>query len=123
MNTRTSERSAGIIDKWWHIIPTGVAPDARKLLWGKGLRAFTDGLVSIVLTVYLLRLGYDAFQVGAIVTSTLLGSALLTLSIGLFAHRFPGRKLLLGACVLMTATGIGFAVVHSLWPLLLVAFV
>jgi MFS family permease len=117
MNTCIAE------DKWWHVLPTGLSPDARRLLWGKGLRAFTDGLVSIVLTVYLLRLGYSAFEVGAIVTSTLLGSALLTLSIGLFAHRFPGRKLLLGACLLMTATGIGFAIVHSLWPLLVVAFV
>lgn len=121
MNTRTSE-SAVIIDKWWHVLPTGLSSDARRLLWGKGLRAFTDGLVSIVLTVYLLRLGYSAFEVGAIVTSTLLGSALLTLSIGLFAHRFPGRNLLLGACLLMTATGIAFAIVHSLWPLLVVAF-
>jgi len=92
-------------------------------LLGKGLRAFTDGLVSIVLAVYLLRLGYSPFGVGAIVTSTLLGSALLTLLIGLFAHQFPGRKLLLGACVLMVATGTAFATVHDFWPLLIVAFV
>jgi MFS family permease len=89
---------------------------------GKGLRAFTDGLVSIVLPVYLLMLGYSAFVVGAIVTSTLLGSALLTLLIGLFAHQFPGRKLLLGACVLMAATGILFATIHGFWPLLIIAF-
>lgn len=109
-------------DRWWHPLPAGVAPDARKLLLGKGLRAFTDGLVSIVLPLYLLHLGYGAFAVGAIVTSTLLGSALLTLSIGLFAHQFPGRKLLLGACLLMAATGIAFATVHQFWPLLIVAF-
>jgi len=89
----------------------------------KALRAFTDGLVSIVLPVYLLRLGYGAFEVGALVTSTLLGSAFLTLSIGLFAHRFPGRKLLLGACLLMAATGGAFATVHGFWPLLIVAFI
>ena len=98
-----------MVDKWWHLFPDGVPPDTRRLLLGKGLRAFTDGLVSIVLPVYLLRLGYSAFGVGAIVTSTLLGSALLTLSIGLFAHRFPGRKLLLAACVLMAATALGQA--------------
>ena len=110
-------------DAWWHLLPPGIRPDARRLLLGKGLRAFTDGLVSIVLPVYLLRLGYGPFQVGAIVTSTLLGSALLTLLIGLFAHQFPGRKLLLGACLLMAATGIVFATVHGFWPLLIVAFV
>ena len=110
-------------DKWWQLFPAGVAPDARRLLLGKGLRAFTDGLVSIVLPVYLIKLGYGPFQVGAIVTSTLLGSALLTLLIGLFAHEFPGRKLLLGACLLMAGTGTMFATVRDFWPLLVVAFV
>jgi len=110
-------------DKWWHPIPGGVLPDTRRLLLAKSLRAFTDGLVSIVLPVYLLRLGYSAFLVGAIVTSTLLGSALLTLAIGLFAHQFPGRKLLLCASLLMATTGILFASLHSFWPLLIVAFV
>lgn len=104
-------------------MPGGLPSDARRLLLGKGLRAFSDGLVSIVLAVYLLRLGYSPFGVGAIVTSTLLGSALLTLVIGLFAHQFPGRKLLLGACLLMVATGTAFATVHDFWPLLIVAFV
>ena len=112
-----------MVDKWWHLFPGGLPPDTRRLLLGKGLRAFTDGLVSIVLPVYLLRLGYSAFGVGAIVTSTLLGSALLTLSIGLFAHQFPGRKLLVAACLLMAATGIMFATIHDFWPLLIVAFV
>src|SRR5690349_17842430 len=127
MNTRSTRASdtavAGLSDRWWHLLPSDIAPDAHRLLLGKGLRAFTDGLVSIVLPVYLLRLGYSAFGVGAIVTSTLLGSALLTLLIGLFAHEFPGRKLLLGACILMAATGILFATVHHFWPLLIVAFV
>jgi predicted MFS family arabinose efflux permease len=127
MNTRGGE-GFDIADpdsaiRWWHLVPSGVPSDTRRLLLTKALRAFTDGLVSIVLPVYLLRLGYGAFEVGAIVTSTLLGSALLTLAIGLFAHQFPGRRLLLGACLLMAATGIAFATVHDFWPLLVVAFV
>lgn len=122
MNTRAASEVPRL-DKWWHLFPSGVPADARRLLLGKGLRAFTDGLVSIVLPVYLLRLGYSPFIVGAIVTSTLLGSALLTLSIGLFANQFPGRKLLLAACLLMATTGIGFATVQGFWPLLAVAFV
>jgi MFS family permease len=126
MNTRAVDdvdADPARVIRWWDLLPRGIPSDTRRLLFGKGLRAFTDGLVSIVLPVYLLRLGYDAFAVGAIVTSTLLGSALLTLSIGLFAHQFPGRKLLLGACLLMAATGVLFATVHGFWPLLLVAFV
>ena len=122
MNTRADADGAQAL-QWWHLVPPSAAVDTRRLLLGKGLRAFTDGLVSIVLPVYLLRLGYGALEVGAIVTSTLLGSALFTLIIGLFAHQFPGRRLLLSACILMTATGVAFATVHDFWPLLIVAFV
>ena len=110
-------------EKLWHPFPRSLVPDARRLLLAKGLRAFADGLVSIVLPIHLLRLGYGAFHVGVIVASTLLGSALLTIAIGVFAHQFPGRRLLLGAALLMTATGLLFASVRDFWPLLIVAFV
>ena len=110
-----------VSDDWWNL--RGLPGDARRLLVAKSIRAFADGLVSVVLPVYLLGLGYTPFAVGAIVTSTLLGSAALTLSIGVFAHRLPGRQTLLGACLLMTVTGIAFATNRDFWPLLVVAFV
>jgi MFS family permease len=79
--------------------------------------------VSILLPVYLAGLGFDAFAVGAVSTATLLGSALLTLALGLVAHRVRRRAALLAACLLMAGTGFGFAAVQGLWPLLVVAFV
>jgi MFS family permease len=122
MNTRTASEVPSS-DRWWRLFPDRVPPDTRRLLLGKGLRAFTDGLVSIVLPIYLLKLGYGAFEIGAIIASTLFGSALLTLSIGIFARQFPARRLLLVACLLMTATGLGFAAISELWPLVIIAFV
>ena len=110
-------------DRWWHLRLRGLHGDARHLLLGKSMRAFADGLVSVVLPVYLLRLGYGAFAIGTIVTSTLLGSAGLTLAVGFLAHRFPSRRILLGACLLMAITGLCFATVRDFWPLLIVAFV
>src|SRR5437764_6520290 len=101
----------------------GLSSDARHLLVGKSLRAFADGLVSVVLPVYLLRLGYSSFAIGAIVTSTLLGSAGLTLAVAFLARQLPGRRVLLNACLLMAITGIGFATIRDFWPLLIVAFV
>ncbi len=98
-------------------------PEARTLLIGRALRAFVDGYVAILLPVYLLALGFGAWEVGLLSTATLLGSALATLAVGAWGHRFPHRRLLLAAALLMAATGLAFANLSAFWPLLLVAFV
>ena len=95
----------------------------RRLLWVRGLRAFGDGFVSLLLPLYLIELGLGPFQVGAITAGTLLGSGVLTLAIGVSAHRFRLRTLLLSATLMMAATGLGFAMVTHFWPLLLIAVV
>ncbi len=95
----------------------------NRVMVARGLRAFGDGFVSLLLPVYLLELGLDPLQVGVIATVTLFGSGILTLLVGLHAHRYAPRALLLAASVLMFATGLGFAALSDYWPLLLVAFV
>jgi len=93
------------------------------LLFTRGARGFADGVVSVLLASYLGRLGFNPVQIGAIVTATLLGSAALTLVIGLLGHRLPRRAVLLGAAALMVATGSVSQASTSFWPLLVVAFV
>jgi MFS family permease len=95
----------------------------RRVLSARGLRAFGDGYVAILLPVHLGRLGYGPTEIGLIATSTLLGSALLTLAFGAVAHRLRLRQGLLTAGLLMAATGLGFGAFREFWPLLLVAFV
>ena len=94
-----------------------------RLLLVRGLRAFCDGYVSLLLPVYLTSLGLTPFEVGVIATGTLLGSGVLTLVVGLHAYRFRYRSLLLAACVLMALTGLGFASMTAFWPLLAIAIV
>ena len=100
-----------------------ISPDIRRLLWARGLRAFGDGFVSLLLPVYLITLGLTPFQVGVIATGTLLGSGVLTLLVGLHAWRLRFRTLLLLATALMAATGVGFAAFTDFWPLFVVAVV
>ena len=95
--------------------------DARKLLIVRGIRGLVDGLASIALASYLTALGFSPFEVGAIVTGTLLGSAAVTLAVGLLAHRLSRRGVLLGAAALMLVTGLGFAGLTTFWPLMVVA--
>ena len=99
------------------------APQIRRILLAKGVRAFGDGFVSVLLPLYLLELGLGPLDVGIIATATLLGSGVLTLGVGLRAHRFAFRTLLLAAATLMAATGVGFAFVTAFWPLLVIAIV
>jgi MFS family permease len=104
-------------------LPPGTLPAAGIILWTRALRAFGDGFVSLLLPFYLTLLGFSALEVGVLVTATLLGSGAMTLAVGLFAHRWQGRALLLGAAALMAATGVAFVSFTDFWPLLLIAFV
>jgi MFS family permease len=105
------------------ILPAGVAPEARLLLAARGLRALNDGCVAILLPAYLLALGMGTWEVGLISSATLLGSALATLAVGRWGHRWPLRRLLVAAGLLMALTGLLMAGLDAFWPLLLVAFV
>ena len=110
-------------DEWWRPIPQGVSRDALWIIAARGARSFADGFVALLLPIYLLELGFSAFAIGSIITSTLIGSALLTLWAGMIANRHPRRRMLLAACLLMAATGVGFALARDYWPILIVAFV
>ena len=106
-----------------HLLPAGTLPDARRLFAARGLRAFVDGYVALLLPYYLTLLGYSALDIGILITATLLGSGATTLLIGMIAHRYRSRNLLAAASLLMAATGIGIALVSDFWPLFIVAIV
>jgi MFS family permease len=92
------------------------------LLAARALRDFGDGFVAVLLPVYLIALGFSALQVGIIATAALLGSALITLAVGILGSRHDHRRLLLAGSLLMIATGTAFAVLHDYAALLIVAF-
>ena len=100
-----------------------MTPVARRIVAARGLRGFVDGLVSVVLTIHLLGLGWSPSQIGAIVTGTLVGSAVLTVVAGLAADRVGVRPIMLAGTAVMVATGVGFASLTAFWPLLAIAVV
>ncbi|GMU40189.1 MAG: hypothetical protein AMXMBFR23_10550 [Chloroflexota bacterium] len=105
------------------ILPTSATPDAGRLLAARSLRGLVDGFVSVMLAAYLVDAGFTPLEISALITGTLLGSALLTLAIGLAGYRVARRRLLLWSCVLMAATGLGFASITEFWPLMVIAVV
>jgi MFS family permease len=115
------------------LLPEGADASALPLLQARALRALGDGYMAVLLPAYLFAIGLGSLAVGLISTATMLGSALATLAVGAWGHHVAGRRLLLGAAALMTATGLAFAGLGwagfgsastvSFWPLLVVAFV
>lgn len=105
-------------------LPRPSVPGAISLLLcARALRDFGDGFVAVLLPLYLVRLGFSAFQVGALAAAALLGSALLTLAIGHLGARHDLRRLLLCAAGLMAATGLALSTVDAYALLVVVAFV
>lgn len=102
-------------------LPPSATVDTRRLIATRALRGFADGLVSVLLASHLSAMDFTPIQIGAIVTGTLVGSAALTLVVGLFANRLSRRRLLLSASAAMLATGLCFFEITSFWPLLVVA--
>ncbi|MBW0003472.1 MAG: MFS transporter [Hyphomicrobiales bacterium] len=120
----TGERPARSIgDDWWRLFLPGITSDVFRILAARAVRAFADGFVSVLLPIYLLELGFSVLSIGSLITATLVGSAFLTIWAGFFANRHKRRRLLLAACLLMAATGVGFALTTQFWPLFIIAFV
>lgn len=105
------------------LLPAGVDHATWIILVSRGLRGFCDGFTAVLLPAYLLSLGFAQVHVGLISTATLMGSAVATVAVGMVASRFQQLRMLMLAAVLMAATGVGFASLSTLWPLLVVAFV
>lgn len=105
----------------FRLLPPGTAPDAGLLLATRAVRGFGDGMATLLLPLYLTALGHDAAAIGLLSTAALLGSAVLVWLLGSIAHRHDIRRLLIGATLLTVGTGLAFASLEELWPLLLVA--
>jgi MFS family permease len=95
--------------------------DSRRLLATRGARALVDGTVATVLPAYLIARGLGPTQVGAVVTATLLGSAAVTLLLGLRGGHLDGVRLLRLVALVMVATGLAFGLAASFAVLLVIA--
>ncbi len=103
--------------------PRSTGNDIRLLYIARGTRGFGDGFAIIILPAYLSAIGFGPTQIGFVVSASLLGTALLTLAVGLVAARHDLRNLLLAGATLMVATGLAFPNVDQLLFVLVVAFI
>jgi MFS family permease len=97
--------------------------DVKVLLFTRGVRAFGDGFVSVLLAAFLSELGFSGWRIGAIATVTLLGTAAATLLVGVLVDRAGRRRTLVFAALLATATGIAVASASAFPVLIAIALV
>jgi MFS family permease len=83
-------------------------------------RMFAYGLVSIILVLYLARVGLDERTIGLLLSLTLVGDLIISLWMTTRADRIGRRKMLVVGAMLMALAGIVF-VSTNFFPLLLIA--
>lgn len=95
----------------------------RRILFStKALRAFGDGMMTILLARYVDRLGFSGVEAGLLLTSALIGTAVTTWLVGRYVERMGRRRVLTWGALLTAATGIGYAATEALPLLALIAF-
>lgn len=85
----------------------------------KTARTFCYGFLGILLPVYLSDLGMGATGIGAAVTCTLVGSAILTWAVRRPAERFGGRAALLALAVLSAVAALLLLATREPWLVVL----
>ena len=102
---------------------TSTRTDIALLFIARGVRGLGDGFAIIILPAYLSAIGFDAVQIGIIVSASLFGTAILTLAVGFIAPRHDLRSFLLGGAILMACTGLAFPTAELFATIAVVAFV
>lgn len=73
--------------------------------------------------MYLSEIGLSPGQIGVVIAATMIGSAMLTIVVGFATPDLTRRTVLRLMSVLMVLTGVGFALFHEFWPIVVVALV
>ena len=91
--------------------------DVRFLFLTRFTRLFAYGALSVVLVIYLTRLGLTDSQSGFLLTAALIGDTVITLWLSTRADRFGRRRTLMIGALLMLGAGAVFASTRNLLAL------
>jgi len=96
--------------------------DVRLIIAARGLRQFAYGMVAVLLAITLTREGITPAGIGLLVSLSLAGDLVGTLTIGRWADRWGRRRTLIVLALLMAATGVIFGLIGWYPALLIAAF-
>src|SRR5919108_1980946 len=97
--------------------------DGKLLLAAKIVRAFAYGFLSVILAIYLKLIGFADFLIGLILTTTLVNSVIFTHIASFYADILGRRRFLSIYAVLMSVSGLIFAISENYIVLVIAAFI
>src|SRR4051794_35020 len=93
--------------------------DVALLFASRAVRMFGYGAISVVLVLYLSRIGLDADRIGMLLALTLLGDVAVSLFLTTRADRIGRRRTLIAGAILMAVAAAVFATSHQFLLLLI----
>lgn len=95
--------------------------DGFLLFATRSARMFAYGLLSVVLVIYLIEVGLKEWEVGLLLTLTLVGDTAISLLLTTTADRFGRRRTLMLGAILMVLAGFAFVSTNSFLVLVIAA--
>lgn len=95
--------------------------DGFLLFATRSARMFAYGLLSVVLVIYLIEVGLKEWEVGLLLTLTLVGDTAISLLLTTTADRFGRRRTLMLGAILMVLAGVAFVSTNSFLVLVIAA--
>ena len=96
--------------------------DIFYLYAARAARGFGDGFAVIILPVYLSEIGFIPLQIGLVAAAALLGSAGMTMAVGILARQHDLRRLLLISALAMLLTGLALPNFETVAFVLVIVF-
>ncbi len=99
----------------------GAGPDVRLFCMQRFVRLFAYGGSTLILATFLRELDISSTRIGLFMTLTLVGDVAISFFLALFADGVGRRAVLALGALLMTGSGITFALSSNYWVLLAAA--
>ena len=97
--------------------------DVKLLCLQRFVRLFAYGISALILVAYLEALGSTKTEIGLFMTLTLVGDVCISLLLTLFADGLGRKAVLALGAILMSVSGVVFAVSGTYWVLLIAAVI
>ncbi|MDA1036037.1 MAG: hypothetical protein O3B65_04040 [Chloroflexi bacterium] len=101
---------------------TWITRDAKLIIAGRAAHGFTQGFMSVVLAVYLAKIGFSIGAIGVYFAVGFAGSAFFSIIAAVMSERIGRRRMMVGFAVLMFTSTLSLAVTELAAPLMIFAF-